>query len=46
MEAVDVDCSIIGRIKQADFGIKLLKDGELSEIDPPYADEIYKVVGK
>ena len=46
MEAVDVDCSIIGRIKQADFGIKLLKDGELSEIDPPYADAIYKVVGK
>lgn len=42
---VNVNCSIIGRVKSADFGIKLLKDGELSEIDPPYADEIYKVVG-
>ena len=46
MAAENIECSIIGRIKAADFGIKLLKDGQLSEIDPPYADEIYKVVGK
>ena len=46
MAAENIECSIIGRIKAADFGIKLLKDGQLTEIDPPYADEIYKVVGK
>ena len=46
MEAAGVECSIIGRIRKADYGIRLLQDGELSEIDPPYADEIYKVVGK
>lgn len=46
MEQAGVECSMIGRIKDVDFGIKMLKDGELTEIAPPYADEIYKVVGK
>lgn len=50
MEKAMLDCgveaSIIGRVKEASFGIKLMKDGGLSEIAPPYADEIYKVVGK
>ena len=57
MAEAGVACSIIGRIEEADFGIRLLKDGapvagapdsseELVEIDPPYMDELYKVVGK
>ncbi|MDO4487029.1 MAG: AIR synthase family protein [Bacillota bacterium] len=46
MDAAGVPCSIIGRVKPAEYGIMLMKDGELTEIDPPYADEIYKVVGK
>ena len=45
MKAAGVECSIIGRVMKTDFGVRLLKDGELSEIDPPYADDIYKVVG-
>ena len=57
MAEAGVACSVIGRIEEADFGIRLLKDGapeagapdsseELVEIDPPYMDELYKVVGK
>ena len=57
MAEAGVACSVIGRIEEADFGIRLLKNGapeagapdsseELVEIDPPYMDELYKVVGK
>ena len=57
MAEAGVACSVIGRIEEADFGIRLLKNGapeagapdsseDLVEIDPPYMDELYKVVGK
>lgn len=58
MEKAGVSCSVIGRIEDREFGIRLIEDcrdiheiesgdGEIksSEIDPPSADEIYKVVG-
>lgn len=57
MAQAGVSCSIIGRIEDASFGIRLAagrapEDGayvspdDMSEIDPPYMDELYKVVGK
>lgn len=56
MKAAGVKASVIGMITEASEGIRLMDDfnkcceGEDSdrgtEIDPPYADEIYKVVGK
>lgn len=45
MEAAGVSCSIIGTVKEESFGVKMSVDGVLEDIDPPYADEIYKVVG-
>ncbi|MDD6311644.1 MAG: AIR synthase family protein [Firmicutes bacterium] len=42
IKAIGVEPFIIGKIMEPSFGIKM--DGK--EIDPPYADEIYKVVGK
>jgi len=46
METAGVECSIIGVIKPKEFGVMMQKDGKLEEVDPPYADELYKVVGK
>lgn len=46
METAGVESSIIGVIKSKEFGVMMLKDGKLEEVDPPYADELYKVVGK
>lgn len=45
MEAAGVPCSIIGIVKEESFGVKMSVDGVLEDIAPPYADEIYKVVG-
>lgn len=46
MEEAGVRCTVIGRVERADFGI-MKKEGDVfSEVEPPYADEIYKVVGK
>ena len=57
MAQAGVSCSIIGRIEEADFGIRLSEGSapaegasvspeSMAEIDPPYMDELYKVVGK
>ena len=46
METAGVESSIIGVIKSKEFGVMMIKDGKLEEVDPPYADELYKVVGK
>ena len=53
MEAAGVDCSIIGRIEDKEYGIRLFEtaeDGKAGqageEIAPPAADELYKVVGR
>ena len=45
MDAAGVSCSIIGVVKDKAAGVKMSDNGVLAEIDPPYADEIYKVVG-
>lgn len=46
MGKAGVRCTVIGRIKDESFGIMKTCGGEISEVDPPYADELYKVVGK
>lgn len=46
MDKAGVGCSIIGIVKEEDFGVKITEGETLEEVDPPYADEIYKVVGK
>ena len=46
MERAGVACSIVGRIEEESFGIKRISKGETFDVEPPYADEIYKVVGR
>lgn len=45
MKDCGVSCSIIGSIENKSFGIKLVSEGKEKEVEPPYADELYKVVG-
>lgn len=44
LEAEGVAACEIGRILPVEEGLYLLKDGEKQEIEPPRADELYKVV--
>lgn len=44
LEAEGVVACEIGRILPVEEGLYLLKDGEKQEIEPPRADELYKVV--
>ena len=44
LEAEGVAAREIGRILPIEEGLYLLKDGEKQEIEPPRADELYKVV--
>ena len=44
LEAEGVAACEIGRILPIEEGLYLLKDGEKQEIEPPRADELYKVV--
>lgn len=45
VSAVGVDISCIGRICPAEEGVKIKrKTGEIQEITPPEADELYKVI--
>ncbi len=44
LEAEGVAACEIGRILPVEEGLYLLKDGEMQEIEPPRADELYKVV--
>ena len=46
MEKAGISCSVIGRVEDESFGIMRRSGGKLYEIEPPYADEIYKVVGQ
>lgn len=46
MSSHDVECSIIGRVEEKEKGIMLEDGGKYEEVIPPYADEIYKVVGE
>ena len=45
LKEANIEASIIGRIKEADCGLKInCADGEVKEITPPERDELYKVV--
>lgn len=44
LEAEGVEAYEIGKILPIEEGLHLLKDGEKQEIEPPRADELYKVV--
>ena len=48
MKAKNVPASYIGEVKEKAFGLMLKsgEDGSLSEIVPPYSDELYKVVAR
>jgi len=46
IRSAGVACSVIGRVKEKSCGIMCVSGGVKAEIEPPYADEIYKVVGK
>lgn len=46
MDKAGVNCNIIGRIEEESFGIMRTSDKGTFGVEPPYADEIYKVVGK
>ena len=49
MAEAGVDCSIIGRIEDKEYGIRLMSSADAEdseEIAPPAADELYKVVGR
>lgn len=45
--AAGVDAAFIGVVRDKDKGLKIKKrDGSIEDIEPPEADELYKVVGK
>ena len=46
MDAAGIRCTIIGRVEDESFGIMSGSGSSFTEIEPPYADEIYKVVGQ
>ena len=46
MKKAAISYSIIGRVEEKSYGVKLTDGGQSLEIAPPSADEIYKVVGK
>ena len=46
MEDAGIPSTYIGRVREAEYGVRMLKNGEDSEVDPPYSDEIYRVVTK
>ena len=46
MDAAGIKCTIIGQVEEESFGVMDSSGDCLTEIEPPYADEIYKVVGK
>jgi hydrogenase expression/formation protein HypE len=41
-EGIEICC--IGEVKEKAFGVMALKNGELSEIEPPESDELYRAV--
>lgn len=44
VSAAGIPITKIGEVKDADFGIMARKNGDLSPIDPPEADELYRAV--
>lgn len=46
MEDSNIKCSIIGKIEDESYGVKMITENGAEEVAPPYADELYKVVGK
>ena len=46
MDDEGIPSTYIGRVREAEYGVRMTKDGVDSEVDPPYSDEIYRVVAK
>lgn len=46
MEDAGVPSTYIGRVREAEYGVRMTRNGADSEVDPPYSDEIYRVVAK
>ena len=46
MKEAGVSCAVIGKIREESYGIRLLSEKDSTEVAPPSADEIYKVVGR
>lgn len=47
LDDVDIKNTVIGEIRDKNFGIKIRKrDGNITDIEPPEADEIYRVIGQ
>ena len=46
MEDAGVPSTYIGRVRESEYGVRMTRNGADSEVDPPYSDEIYRVVAK
>lgn len=46
MKEAGVSATYIGRVKEAEYGVRMSRNGEDMEVEPPYSDEIYRVVAK
>ncbi|MBQ2677950.1 MAG: AIR synthase family protein [Firmicutes bacterium] len=46
VEDAGVPSTYIGRVREAEYGVRMTRNGANSEVDPPYSDEIYRVVAK
>ena len=44
ISAEGIEAIVIGEIKDSDFGIMSVKNGVITSIDPPEADELYKAI--
>ncbi|MCL1982213.1 MAG: AIR synthase family protein [Clostridiales bacterium] len=44
MDEAGVKLTLIGKVKEKGFGVKLVLEGRAVEVEPPESDEIYRVV--
>ena len=45
MQKQNIRISLIGEVTDAKSGVKLVENGDSTEVEPPESDELYKVVG-
>ena len=46
MKEAGISSTYIGRVRDAEYGVRMMRNGKDSPVDPPYSDEIYRVVAK
>ena len=46
MDEAGIQATYIGRVREAEHGVRMTLNGQECEVDPPYSDEIYRVVAK